>query len=69
MGERRISFLVPRSYVLYYDQEELFGYKVPDRNKVLTRINSTEKAENESLTSVKESELTFFRGMSFPDLG
>ena len=42
----------------------MFGYKVPDRNKVLTPINTTKKPENEPLTPIN----TTFKGTPYSDI-
>ena len=54
--------------MLYYDQEEMFGYKVPDRNKLLTNINQSKKPENEPLRNVKKQETENFKGTPYSEI-
>ena len=54
-GERRASYLVPRSYVLYYDQEELFGTEEPNQETLLSVVKTPKTPENEPLTTVNST--------------
>ena len=46
----------------------MFGYKIPDRNKLLTNINQSKKPKNEPLTNLNQSEIMTFKGIPYSDI-